>query len=61
MYRVLLVDDESIIVEGLRRVVRWADYNCRVVGTACDGEEGARLIRELDRPGWAVHGGGTAK
>ena len=48
MYRVLLVDDESIIVEGLRRVVRWADYNCQVVGTACDGEEGARLIRELD-------------
>lgn len=48
MYRVLLVDDESIIVEGLRRVVRWADYNCQVVGTACDAEEGARLIRELD-------------
>ena len=48
MYRVLLVDDESIIVEGLRRVVRWADYNCEVVATACDGEEGARLIRELD-------------
>ena len=48
MYRVLLIDDENIIVEGLRRVVRWADYNCQVVGTACDGEEGARLIRELD-------------
>lgn len=47
MYRVLLIDDESIIVEGLRRVVRWADYNCQVVGTACDAEEGARLIREL--------------
>ena len=48
MYRVLLVDDESIIVEGLRRVVRWADYNCEVVATARDGEERARLIRELD-------------
>ena len=45
MYRVLLVDDESIIVEGLRRVVRWADYNCEVVATARDGEEGARLMR----------------
>ena len=39
MYRVLLIDDENIIVEGLRRVVRWADYNCQVVGTACDAEE----------------------
>ena len=47
MYRVLLIDDENIIVEGLRRVVRWADYNCQVVGTACDAEEGAKLIRAL--------------
>lgn len=47
MYRVLLVDDENIIVEGLRRVIRWVDYNCEVVGTACDGEEGTRLIRQL--------------
>ena len=47
MYRVVLIDDENIIVEGLRRVVRWADYNCQVVGTACDAEEGTRLIRAL--------------
>lgn len=47
MYRVLLIDDENIIVEGLRRVVRWADYNCQVVGTACDAEEGTKLIRAL--------------
>lgn len=47
MYRVVLIDDESIIVEGLRRVVRWSDYHCEVAGTACDAEEGARLIREL--------------
>ena len=36
MYRVLLIDDENIIVEGLRRVVKWEDYNCQVVGTAQD-------------------------
>ena len=47
MYRVLLIDDENIIVEGLRRVVRWADYNCQVVGTACDAEEGTKLIRAM--------------
>lgn len=47
MHRVVLIDDENIIVEGLRRVVRWEDYDCQVVGTACDAEEGARLIREL--------------
>lgn len=47
MYRVVLVDDEAIILEGLRRVVKWADYRCEVVGTALDAAQGAALIREL--------------
>ena len=47
MYRVVLIDDENIIVEGLRRVVKWSEYGCEVVGTACNAEEGAKLIRTL--------------
>ena len=47
MYRVVLIDDENIIVEGLRRVIKWADYGCEVVGTASGAEEGAALIRKL--------------
>lgn len=47
MYRVVLVDDETIIVEGLRWVVKWADYDCEVVGTAGDAAEGAELIHQL--------------
>lgn len=47
MYRVLLVDDEHIIVEGLRRVVKWEDYHCQVVGTASDARSGAEAIRRL--------------
>ena len=47
MYRVILLDDERIIVEGLRRVVKWADYDCEVVGAASDGRSGAALIRQL--------------
>lgn len=47
MYRVVLIDDENRIVEGLRKVVRWADYNCGVVGAAGDADEGAALIRSL--------------
>lgn len=47
MYRVVLVDDETIILEGLRRVVKWADYRCEVVGTASDAVQGAELIRAL--------------
>ena len=44
MYRVVLIDDENIIVEGLRRVIKWADYGCEVVGTASGAEEGAALV-----------------
>jgi len=47
MYKVLIVDDESIIVNGLTRVIPWADYGCEVVGAACNVTEGSRLIREL--------------
>ena len=47
MYRVVLIDDESIIVEGLSKVVPWADYGCEVAGTAGDAAEGAALIRAL--------------
>ena len=45
MYKVVLVDDEPIISEGLRKVVNWAAYNCQVVATACDAASGAEEIR----------------
>lgn len=47
MYKVLIVDDEAIIVDGLTQIVPWKNYDCEVVGSAGDVESGARLIREL--------------
>lgn len=47
MYRVMLVDDENIILEGLRRVIPWEDYDCQVVATAQDAGEGAERIRQF--------------
>lgn len=44
MYKVVLVDDEAIILEGLTRIVPWEQYGCQVVGTAYDGVEGAEMI-----------------
>ena len=46
MYKVVLVDDEPLIVEGLCRVVDWTGHNCRVAATACDAASGAKAIRE---------------
>ncbi len=46
MYKVVLIDDETIIVEGLKRVVDWKSHNCEVVATASDAVLGAAAIRE---------------
>ncbi len=46
MYKVVLIDDEPIIVEGLTRTVPWEKWGCEVVGSANDGLEGIELIRK---------------
>lgn len=46
MYKVVLIDDEEIIVEGLKKVIPWSDYDCEVVATAGDAKSGAQAIRE---------------
>ncbi len=45
MYKVVLVDDEPIITEGLRQVVDWATHGCRVAATAGDAVSGGEAIR----------------
>ena len=46
MYKVLIVDDEPVIVEGLHRIVDWEKYNCVVVGTASSGKEGLEMTEK---------------
>lgn len=46
MYRVMIIDDEPIIVEGLSRSIPWEKWNCQVVATANDGVEGRSRIEE---------------
>lgn len=45
MYKVVIVDDEDIIVRGLREVMPWGDYDCKIVGTAGNGDEAVKLIQ----------------
>ena len=47
MYKVVIIDDEPIIVEGLSRSVPWEKYGCQVVGKAGNGLEGRALIEQL--------------
>ena len=47
MYRVILVDDERLILRGLSTVIPWEEMNCEIAGTAHDGVSGLELIRKV--------------
>ena len=46
MSKVMIIDDEPVIVEGLRRSIKWEKYNCEVVATANSGLEGLTLLQK---------------
>lgn len=46
MFKVAIIDDEPIIVEGLSKTIDWGKWDARVVGFAYDGAEGLELIRK---------------
>lgn len=47
MYKVVIIDDEPVIVQGLTRSIKWDTYGCEVVGTANSGEEGLALFEKI--------------
>ncbi|WP_078544586.1 response regulator transcription factor [Litchfieldia alkalitelluris] len=44
MYRVLLVDDERIILEGISRIINWNELGTNLIGTARNGLEAYDFI-----------------
>lgn len=53
MLKVVLVEDEPLVRQGLALAVDWASMGCVVAGEAGDGEEGCRVIRET-RPDFVL-------
>ncbi len=47
MFKVMIIDDEETIRQGLRSVIDWEEHNCAIIGEAEDGDEGVKLINEL--------------
>ena len=45
MFRVILIDDEPLIVEGLKKVVRWEEYCGKRRGTDPHPPAGYSLYR----------------
>lgn len=47
MYRVLLADDEQIVLRGLMKSIHWEQLDCQVAACSDSGEEAFRLAMEL--------------
>ncbi|MDO5422370.1 MAG: response regulator [Eubacteriales bacterium] len=47
MLKVFLVEDETLIREGLRDIIPWQQYGYILVGDAGDGEQALPMIRKL--------------
>ena len=45
MYKVVIIDDEPIIVEGLSKAVHWEKWDCQVAATAENGQSGIEIIK----------------
>ncbi|MGL4510442.1 response regulator, partial [Cetobacterium sp.] len=48
MIKVLVVEDEKIIREGLIESISWDLLNCKIVGQVKNGKEGLELIKTLN-------------
>ena len=47
MIKVVLVEDEELIRQGMKLTMEWEKFDCQVIGEAADGEEGLEVIRKL--------------
>lgn len=47
MYKILIVDDEQFIREGLKKIIDWDEHGIEIVGEASNGKEALEAINEL--------------
>ncbi len=45
MTRVMIVDDEFIVRECLKKTIAWSDYGCEIAGEARDGDEALQVYK----------------
>ena len=46
MFKVMIIDDETIIRTGIKNIINWKQFDCKICAEASDGEEGAALIKQ---------------
>ncbi|MCR8642521.1 response regulator transcription factor [Paenibacillus sp. N1-5-1-14] len=48
MRNVLIVDDEPLILEGLRSIIEWEEYGLTIIGQASNGEEAVAFLKQYE-------------
>lgn len=48
MVKVVILDDEYLVIEAMRTLIDWKKFNMEIVGTAMDGQTGFDLIVEKE-------------
>lgn len=48
MHKVVIVEDEKLVRQGIILSTNWASINCMVVGEASNGEEGLAVIKKYE-------------
>ena len=46
MYKILIVDDEPLILEGLQYVIDWEEHGAEIAAKACNGEEALAILEQ---------------
>lgn len=46
MYRLMIIDDESVVREGIKTLIPWADYQFEICAEGVDGKDGLKKIME---------------
>jgi len=47
LFKLLIADDEQIVIEGIKDSIDWGQYEIEVVGTAKNGAEALKLAKDL--------------
>lgn len=47
MLKVIIIDDEPYVLEGLKTMVNWEEHEFYICGEATNGEEGIELIKDI--------------
>ena len=48
MYRIVLIDDEPLVLAGIASLIPWEEYDCTIVGKATNGNRAMELILDLN-------------